>query len=318
MGRTPPADVIRALRREVAFGCPICRDPFLTWHHFDPPYAEGRAHDANGMIALCVKHHAQADGGHFSKDYLRSLKRGAYSIDTVSAVLPWMKAPNVLVRLGGSYVGGSQAVLTVDGEPVIEISRCDDGLLGLYMRVRATNGADLLHVHENVISPGPFEWTELETDAHYHRVKLWLRDQGIGVEMSHEIVTGELLRPVLEADLRAADAAFTEAIHAVPKDLPEHIRALIQHSRSMEPQWVDSVPPDVREMWDNRRLDRAVIRWIEKHCDRNGEISFLNIDRFVTHRASGARIEVAEGRIVSGSRLSYVLAFDNAGGAIAL
>ena len=27
------------LRTEVGYGCPICRSPFLTWHHFDPPYS---------------------------------------------------------------------------------------------------------------------------------------------------------------------------------------------------------------------------------------------------------------------------------------
>lgn len=30
-------ETIAILRREVGFGCPVCRSPFLTWHHFDPP-----------------------------------------------------------------------------------------------------------------------------------------------------------------------------------------------------------------------------------------------------------------------------------------
>src|SRR5438876_5358162 len=35
---------IAELRREVGFGCPVCRSPFLTWHLFDPP----DSHDNSG------------------------------------------------------------------------------------------------------------------------------------------------------------------------------------------------------------------------------------------------------------------------------
>ena len=39
MNRTPPKKVIQTLRQEVGFGCPIpnCGNPYLEWHHFDPP-----------------------------------------------------------------------------------------------------------------------------------------------------------------------------------------------------------------------------------------------------------------------------------------
>jgi hypothetical protein len=32
--------IVLALRREVNLGCPVagCGSPFLTWHHFDPPW----------------------------------------------------------------------------------------------------------------------------------------------------------------------------------------------------------------------------------------------------------------------------------------
>ena len=45
---------IRTLRREVGFGCPVCRSPFLTWHHFDPPYHVEEHWRHEGMIALCL------------------------------------------------------------------------------------------------------------------------------------------------------------------------------------------------------------------------------------------------------------------------
>jgi hypothetical protein len=46
--RRPYAHVVRQLRQEVGFRCPVddCGNPYLTWHHFDPPC--GR----NSIIAL--------------------------------------------------------------------------------------------------------------------------------------------------------------------------------------------------------------------------------------------------------------------------
>lgn len=60
LSRTPPIEVRRQLRKEVNFGCPVdgCGIPYLTWHHFDPPWNEKEHHDPNGMLALCANHAA--------------------------------------------------------------------------------------------------------------------------------------------------------------------------------------------------------------------------------------------------------------------
>ncbi len=61
--RTPPIAVRRQLRREVGFGCslPGCGVPYLTWHHFDPPWRQEHYHRVEGMIALCRDHADKAD-----------------------------------------------------------------------------------------------------------------------------------------------------------------------------------------------------------------------------------------------------------------
>jgi hypothetical protein len=77
MERTRPlAEIRRQLRGEVGFGCPVegCGSPYLTWHHFDPPWREREHHDADGMFALCLQHHKEADSGAFSDSQLRSFK----------------------------------------------------------------------------------------------------------------------------------------------------------------------------------------------------------------------------------------------------
>jgi len=77
MDRTPPVEVRRALRREVGFGCPVsgCANPYLEYHHFDPPWRTHEHHDPLGMIALCAEHHKKADAGAFTLSQLRALKQ---------------------------------------------------------------------------------------------------------------------------------------------------------------------------------------------------------------------------------------------------
>ena len=57
MNRTPPKKVIQTLRQEVGFGCPVpnCGNPYLEWHHFDPPWSIENHHRPEGMIALCTQ-----------------------------------------------------------------------------------------------------------------------------------------------------------------------------------------------------------------------------------------------------------------------
>ena len=73
MRREPPDSVKKILRKEVRFGCPIpgCNNPYLEWHHFDPPWAKEEHHRPEGMIALCNTHHKRADAGAFTIEQLK-------------------------------------------------------------------------------------------------------------------------------------------------------------------------------------------------------------------------------------------------------
>src|SRR4051794_9583178 len=105
MTRTPPAEVRRALRKEVGFICPVpnCTNPNLTWHHFAPTWSECKHHDPQGMIALCKDHHGQADEGAFTVPQLRQLKRtGAEKAGSlpVKEVFNWRRN-RILAIVGG-------------------------------------------------------------------------------------------------------------------------------------------------------------------------------------------------------------------------
>src|ERR1035437_9260019 len=105
MRRDVPEAVKRQLRQEVGFGCPVkhCREPFLSWHHFDPPWSKKPHHNPEGMIALCVKHHKMADIGVFTNADLHAMKKSSQSLETVKSKFEWAR-PGHLVRIGGLYL----------------------------------------------------------------------------------------------------------------------------------------------------------------------------------------------------------------------
>ncbi|MEP7217736.1 MAG: hypothetical protein ABI876_02405 [Bacteroidota bacterium] len=103
MNRTPPAEVRKALRQEVGFGCPIpgCANPYLEWHHFAPPWHIREHHDPEGMIALCAEHHKKADAGAFTDDQLRQFKqRGVDPAIEIKGRFDWLRNRLLVHRYG--------------------------------------------------------------------------------------------------------------------------------------------------------------------------------------------------------------------------
>ncbi|WP_290437550.1 HNH endonuclease signature motif containing protein [Aeromonas caviae] len=89
-----PKKVKEILREEVGFGCPVkdCGNPYLEYHHFDPPIHIGPHNDPKGMIALCAQHHKKADGNAYTveqlHDWLITSCRSANNIMPITIFLP--------------------------------------------------------------------------------------------------------------------------------------------------------------------------------------------------------------------------------------
>ncbi len=115
MDRNPPALVRRLLRVEVGFCCPIvgCGSPYLSYHHFDPPWASEEHHNPEGMIALCLHHHKEADVGTYSNSQLRELKNAGRSLQVIRGRFNW-KREGTLIIAGSNYFIGSPTLLEVN------------------------------------------------------------------------------------------------------------------------------------------------------------------------------------------------------------
>lgn len=125
-------DVQKILRKEVGFGCPVhrCGNPYLEYHHFDPPQHIRKHNDPSGMVALCAAHHSKADGGIYTDEQLRAFKNDTHNSERVKADLDWMRQ-DLLAIVGSVACYETPIVLLVDGISVISFRRTEEGFLTL-------------------------------------------------------------------------------------------------------------------------------------------------------------------------------------------
>lgn len=151
MNRRPSVEVLRQLRKEVGFGCPVngCGNPYLEWHHFNPPWSERNHHEIDGMIALCAEHHNKADAGAFTKEQLQDFKiNGTANAKIVKGRFDWMRH-KLLAIVGGNFFLEAKVVIEFRGHPIIWFNRDDDGYMLLNTRMLSTSNLERLHIEDN-------------------------------------------------------------------------------------------------------------------------------------------------------------------------
>jgi hypothetical protein len=152
MNRRPPAKVIKKLRAEVGFVCPIpdCNSPYLEWHHFDPPWNLKQHHDPKGMIALCIEHHKKADNDSFTKEQLRFLKKNAIKDNSISSgKFDWMRNEIILV-MGGNIFMNTQTAIRYKNKKIIWFNRDENNNLLLNIDMFSGKKRDKLIMRDNL------------------------------------------------------------------------------------------------------------------------------------------------------------------------
>jgi hypothetical protein len=138
--RTPPTWVRRRLRQEVGFGCPVvgCANPYLEYHHFDPPWHIEQHHDPDRMIALCATHHAKADA--WTVEQTRQIKRkgGERNGQDVQGRFEWMR-DDVLAVVGGCYYYETPNMVVFREQPLIWFERDSENRLLLNLNMLSTS-----------------------------------------------------------------------------------------------------------------------------------------------------------------------------------
>ncbi len=156
-GRSPYEWVKTALRQEVGFCCPVkgCGSPYLTWHHFDPPWRVEHHHRPEGMIALCQEHARKADYGAFTDDQLRELKReGKSRALEVRGRFDWMRQ-DLLAAVGGNFYYQTNVIFEIGTVHCIWFDRDEDSNLLLNFRMPTITECPRAQIDQNFWSVIP-------------------------------------------------------------------------------------------------------------------------------------------------------------------
>ncbi len=166
-----PKAVKETLRSEVGFGCPIkgCGNPYLEYHHFDPPVNIMPHNEPKGMIALCAQHHKKADGGAYTVEQLHELKKDKTNAALVKGNLDWLRK-DLLAVVGGNFYYETPRIITIDGIDLVSLKRDENGYLRLNINMLSLESKERIIIKdsswENVGSPldlrSPPQGKELE------------------------------------------------------------------------------------------------------------------------------------------------------------
>lgn len=151
MNRTPPKPVRTELAREVGFGCPVegCGNPYLMWHHFDPPWRVREHHEPEGMVALCKDHHGAADVGAYTRDQLIEMKqRGRDRAKALQGRFEWRRH-RLLAVVGGSFYYDVAVIIQLREDPVIWFNRDQSGYVLLNVNMPAAVPEPRLMIDDN-------------------------------------------------------------------------------------------------------------------------------------------------------------------------
>jgi hypothetical protein len=314
---------IEELRSEVGFGCPVCRSPFLTWHHFDPPSHIEEHWRPEGIIAMCPLCHGEADektgrAGNYSPDELRAMKKADYSSrDVKGSFISWQKE-NLLVRVGGCYTDTSAPVICVNGIPQITLSKNGAGLLSLSFQLRNQQNETLVEMQDNWFLACPKNIHDMTVTPKTHDVTIWLDEEDVGLQLSFERITMDKLERVLEQDRKRSEKKTSGLMQSFTEHLPPDIQKMISDPQSMRLKMprLDGLPPEIREAQLSGDPTGYIVKeWARKNCMMDdGLIPFLNFEQMAIY-FHGERITIKDG---VADFLDYCSAINNGTGAINL
>jgi hypothetical protein len=314
MTRDPPGRVKRLLRTEVNFGCPFpgCGNPFLTWHHFDPPWSKREHHEPVGMIALCEHHHRLADRGLFTKEQLQGWKISPNPFDLVKAKFDWLFSV-CIVRVGGCYALGNFD-LVVHGTPVLSIVSARGASPVLFsMELRDPKGHMVATMKDNALEYSTETNGDLEIAVSSHKVRVWHNADLIGLDCEVRRRTPDQVREWAAADMeissapefRGADneiiemnrslAASLRASLAKPPGLSEREVELL---RLVEARIIELENPQPRQQ---EIVLSPLVKFATEHCN-DGAISCVDLRTFNTW-INGIPIVMKGGALTVGERL---------------
>lgn len=149
--RRIPDPVKRNIRQRCGFGCVICGNPFIVYHHFDPPFSQAREHRAEGITILCANHASEADKGRRTLEDIRKADANPFCRRTgyTYGILDGSAGP--LQFMMGSTVFDTPIVLMCESQELIGFRspEVEGAPWQLNARILDISGQELLKIERN-------------------------------------------------------------------------------------------------------------------------------------------------------------------------
>ena len=317
ISRDPPERVKLQLRQEVGLGCPVadCREPFLSWHHFDPPWCREHHHRPEGMIALCVRHHRMADGGLFEDSQLREYKTAGLTADVVRARFEWSRLRQ-LVRLGGFYAtpAGTVELYNRGFCPLLTFNKNDQGFLELSFALEDQGGRMLAEMRSNMFQAAPPHLFDIDVNTGGTKIRIRVSRSDVLLDIRTKKFTIEALTELLHTDWERWLMFRNERSRSSPTFLTyqavdEPIGATLRRTRIIGGQPDPTLgAPTLPTEAESKEYRDYTIKGVLAHAnhlkDANGDVYILNVQNLLTYR-SGLKWEVRDGFSLTNSAGGY-------------
>ncbi|TCO09392.1 hypothetical protein [Natronoflexus pectinivorans] len=191
------SDIKAFLREEVGFGCPVkdCGSPYLTYHHFNPPWHKCKIHNPKNMIALCLGHHKEADYGIFSDEQLYNLKAEPYLRNeerNPTDKFNWIRK-DLIFHIGNNWFINPDITFKKNNIQILRIYKNFDGLSTIDFSIYNKEGHKIFEMLNNdwVITS---KISDLECPPSRHQIKLKSDKEGFSFNLKFELTDIEKLK----------------------------------------------------------------------------------------------------------------------------
>ena len=149
--RDIPEPIARQIRQRCGFGCVICGNPFIDYHHFDPPFSQVREHRADGITILCANHHREANHGRRSAESIKAYNADPECRRTGHTVAALDGSMRPLKFMMGSAVFDTPVVLMYESTEIISFRppEAEGAPWRLSARIFDRTGRELLRITDN-------------------------------------------------------------------------------------------------------------------------------------------------------------------------
>jgi hypothetical protein len=151
LSRAIPESVTRLVRQRCGFGCVVCGNAIVQYHHFNPPFRDAQSHNTSGITLLCGSCHDKEVRGLLTQETIKkandkpAAKQRGYAKDVF-----YIGDKLVAVKLAGNSVR-AEKIIVHDDEVLLGFKQpeAQGGPFRLNAKLYDVLGNQLLEVRDN-------------------------------------------------------------------------------------------------------------------------------------------------------------------------